>query len=298
MKLIIFITAYNEAKTLPQTLTALPKRLKGIDDIIVYVINDGSTDQTVKVARKYGAKVYSLPHHCGYGTAYRAGLLKAISQGADIIVSTDADNQYCAKDIATLIQPILNKKADIVVGARSFFKITHWSFLKKCLQKIGTIIVRFLSDTNVADATCGFRAFTRDAACRLTLFENFSPSQEILMQVCDKKLLLTSVPIRVNPTLRDSKLMKNMFQFCARQAFIISKKFLIYRPFLFFIGITFIFGVLNFLFFVHQDASYIFLLLLQFIWFLFLIYLINFNRKASEEILFAIKRNHFDSKIK
>ena len=220
MKLIIQIPCYNEEKSLPITLNALPKKIEGIDEIEVLIINDGSTDKTVEVARSLGVKhIVEMPHNCGLAKAFVAGINTALSLEADIIVNTDADNQYCADDIEKIIKPILNGSADIVIGSRPVSKIQHFSLLKKMLQKLGSFVMRLISSTDVEDAPSGFRAFSRNAAIQLNVFDNYTYTLETIIQARAKGLILECVPINVNPDLRKSKLVKNIFDYVRRSMF-------------------------------------------------------------------------------
>lgn len=248
MKLIIQIPCYNEEKSLPITLNALPKKIEGIDEIEVLIINDGSTDKTVEVARSFGVKhIVEMPHNCGLAKAFVAGINTALSLEADIIVNTDADNQYCADDIEKIIKPILNGSADIVIGSRPVSKIQHFSLLKKMLQKLGSFVMRLISSTDVEDAPSGFRAFSRNAAIQLNVFDNYTYTLETIIQARAKGLILECVPINVNPDLRKSKLVKNIFDYVRRSMFTMIRMFIIYRPFRFFAilaGIFLFFGAL------------------------------------------------------
>ena len=211
-KLIIQIPCFNEEKTLLTTLEALPKTVEGISEIQVLVINDGSTDNSAEIAEKWGAKVFNIKPNKGLANAFRSGLQEALNLGADIIVNTDADNQYCADDIAKLVKPILEKKADIVIGARDIFSIKEFSPTKKIFQKLGSFVLRLLSSTQVEDAPSGFRAFSKDAAIKINVFDNYTYTMETLLQANAKGLKVVSVPIRVNEQLRESKLVKNIFK--------------------------------------------------------------------------------------
>lgn len=235
MKLIIQIPCYNEEASLPITLNALPKQISGIDEIEILVIDDGSTDKTVEVAKANGVQhIVSMPHNCGLAKAFVAGINGALAQGADIIVNTDADNQYCADDIEKLVRPILNKEADIVIGTRPVSNISHFSLLKKNLQKLGSWVMRRVSSTQVEDAPSGFRAFSRSAALQINIFDNYTYTLETIIQARAKGLQLVCVPINVNPDLRKSKLVRNMFDYIKRSVFTMLRMFIIYRPFRFF----------------------------------------------------------------
>jgi glycosyltransferase, group 2 family len=235
MKLVIQIPCYNEEKSLPVTLADLPKHINGVDEIEVLIINDGSTDKTVQSAKEHGIKhIVEMPHNCGLAKAFVAGINSSLALGADIIVNTDADNQYCASDIEKLIQPILNNEADIVIGSRPVSQIEHFSPLKKLLQKLGSCVMRMVSSTSVEDAPSGFRAFSRNAALQLNVFDNYTYTLETIIQARAKGLQLVCVPISVNPDLRESKLVKNMFDYIRRSVFTMLRMFIIYRPFRFF----------------------------------------------------------------
>lgn len=235
MKLVIQIPCYNEEKALPVTLKALPKKIEGIDEIEFLIINDGSKDNTVEVAKSLGVKhVVDMPHNCGLAKAFVAGLQKSLEIGADVIVNTDADNQYCADDIEKLVKPILAGDADIVIGTRPVSKIEHFSPLKKLLQKLGSWVMRLISSTEVEDAPSGFRAFSRNSALQLNVFDNYTYTLETIIQARAKGLILKCVPINVNADLRKSKLVKNMFDYIVRSVFTMIRMFIIYRPFRFF----------------------------------------------------------------
>lgn len=242
MKLIIQIPCYNEEENLGTTLAALPKTIAGIDEIQILIIDDGSVDKTVDVAKKYGVENFLiLPTNAGLAHAFSAGLIKSLEMGADIIVNTDADNQYCADDIEKLVAPILNNKADIVIGARPVENIKHFSIIKRFLQKLGSQVMRLISSTKIADAPSGFRAFSKYAAMRLNVFDNYTYTLETIIQAKAKGLEIISVPIRVNPELRKSKLMTNIFDYIRRSIFTMIRMFIVYRPFRFFAIISSIF---------------------------------------------------------
>lgn len=235
MKLVIQIPCYNEEKSLPITLNDLPKHIDGIDEIEVLIIDDGSKDRTVEVAKELGVNNFvEMPHNSGLAKAFVAGINKALEIGADIVVNTDADNQYCAADIEKLVKPILAGEADIVIGSRPVSEIEHFSPLKKLLQKLGSGVMRLISSTEVEDAPSGFRAFSRNAAMQLNVFDNYTYTLETIIQAKAKGLILKCVPIRVNPDLRKSKLVRNMFDYIRRSMFTMIRMFIIYRPFRFF----------------------------------------------------------------
>ena len=242
-KLIIQIPCYNEEETLLTTLNALPKNVEGIDNIEVLVIDDGSIDNSFEIAKTWGASVLEIKPNRGLANAFRSGLQEALRLGADIIVNTDADNQYCADDIGNLVKPLLNGEADITVGARDIFSIKEFSPLKKIFQKFGSAVLRLLSSTKVEDAPSGFRAFTKDAALKLNVFDNYTYTMETLLQANVKGLKIESVPIRVNQKLRESKLVKNIFDYIFKSMKTTIRMFIVYRPFRFFISLAFLLGL-------------------------------------------------------
>ena len=235
VKLIIQIPCYNEEKTLGVALDALPRRVPGVDVVEWLVVDDGSRDRTVEVARAHGVDhVVRLRRNRGLAWAFKAGLDAAIRRGADIIVNTDADNQYNAEDIPLLIAPILRGEAEIVVGARPIADIAHWSPLKKLLQRAGSWVVRVASHTDILDAPSGFRAMTRDAALRLNVFNDYTYTLETIIQAGRKNMAITSVPVRTNPDLRPSRLIHSIPLYIQRSLFTIVRIFMTYRPFRFF----------------------------------------------------------------
>jgi len=232
MKLIIQIPCYNEETTLPLTLADLPREIKGIDSIEILVIDDGSTDKTVKVAREHGVNyVVSFPQNKGLAKVFNAGIDACLKLGADIIVNTDADNQYCGEDIEKLIRPILNGDAEIVIGDRNTGNIEHFSWIKKKLQRIGSWVVRHLSDTDIPDATSGFRAFSREAALQMNVVTRFTYTLETIIQAGKKNLVVSHVPIRTNEKLRESKLFSSNWQYIKRSISTIVRIYTMYEPF-------------------------------------------------------------------
>ena len=235
MKLIIQIPCFNEEATLGIALAALPRTLPGVDKIEWLIINDGSSDKTSEVARQHGVDyIVELGSHKGLAKGFMAGLDACLKNGADIIVNTDADNQYCADDIPKLLEPILNGEAQIVVGERPIAEVPHFSPLKKSLQKLGSLAVRLASGTEVADAPSGFRAITRDAAMQLNVFSKYTYTLETIIQAGCKNITIRSVPIRTNGYLRPSRLMKSMRAYVQRSILTILRIFMTYRPMWFF----------------------------------------------------------------
>jgi glycosyltransferase involved in cell wall biosynthesis len=230
-KLIVQIPCYNEESSLPATIRELPRTMPGIDVIEYLVIDDGSADKTADVAKAAGVHhIVRLMKNQGYARAFAVGLEEALRLGADIIVTTDGDNQYKGSDIDRLVGPILEGKADVVIGDREVERVPHFSFVKKKLQKLGSWVVRIVSGTNVPDAASGFRAFRRDAALRLNVFSSYSPMMETIVQAGRNNMVVLSAPIRTNPPLRKSRLVKNTLSYIAQQAFIILRTFMIYEP--------------------------------------------------------------------
>jgi glycosyltransferase involved in cell wall biosynthesis len=231
MKLIIQIPCFNEEKTLPQTIADLPRHVDGFDSVEYLVINDGSQDKTVDVAIACGVDyIVDFPKNQGLAKAFLAGLQASVYLGADVIVNTDADNQYCGSDIPKLIEPILSEKYDIVIGARPISNIAEFSKRKKLLQKLGSYVVRLVSGTDIPDAPSGFRALTRAAALELNVFGDYTYTIETIIQAGHKGMLVTSVPIQVNPKSRDSRLVKSLSSYIYKSALTILRVFLLYKP--------------------------------------------------------------------
>lgn len=235
MKLIIQIPCLNEANTLAYTLQQLPRSVEGFHKVEWLVIDDGSTDDTVNIAKKNGVDhVVSHTRNQGLARAYLTGLEFCLRNGADIIVNTDADNQYQADDIPKLTVPILNGNADIVIGERPIDSIEHFSGLKKFLQRLGSRVVRMASNTKIPDAPSGFRAISKSAAQQLMVFSSYTYTLETIIQAGQKNLAITSVPVRVNEDLRPSRLVKSKRSYIQKSVLTIVRIFAIYRPFLFF----------------------------------------------------------------
>lgn len=247
-KLIIQIPCFNEADCLPATLSALPRQLAGVDKVEILVIDDGSRDQTAETAKKYGADhVVSHRKNLGLASAFMTGIHTCINLGADIIVNTDADNQYDATCISDLIKPILSRKAEIVIGARQTDRISHFSAVKKMLQKIGSWVVRLASKTDIPDAPSGFRAFTRDAALKLNVFNQFTYTLETIIQAGQKNIPITWVPIRTNMDVRPSRLVKSTAYYIRKSFITIVRIFVVYKPFRFFLTVGTVLCALGFI---------------------------------------------------
>ena len=319
MKLIIQIPCLNEAQNIAQTVQALPGEIPGIDVIEYMVIDDGSTDNTSEVSRQSGVHhVVILPHHLGLATAFTVGLEESLKNEADIIVNTDADNQYNADDIHLLVEPILLGRADIVVGDRGVANIKTFSLAKRILQRFGSWIIGQTSGIDTPDATSGFRAFTRKAALRTLVMNDYSYTLETLIQAGAHRMAVEYVPVRTNEQIRPSRLMRNIPDYLANSSTIILRSYTMYRPLRVFFGISLIFllvgliGSGRFLYFyiIGQGAGHIQSLILSAVLLIvgFQIFLIGlvadligFNRKVLEEILFRLRRlelgNEKDSKI-
>ena len=234
-KLIIQIPCLNEEETLPITLADLPRKVVGFDTVEWMIIDDGSTDRTVAVAKECGVDhIISLPHNHGLAKAFMVGIENALRLGADVLVNTDADNQYDASCIPDLVRPILDRQALIVVGARPIDAIEHFSPIKKFLQKFGSWVVKIASDTQVADAPSGFRAIHRDAAIRLNVFNPYTYTLETIIQAGRKDIPIASVPIRVNGDLRPSRLVKSIPSYVRRSLITVVRIFIVYCPLRFF----------------------------------------------------------------
>jgi glycosyltransferase involved in cell wall biosynthesis len=231
MKLIIQIPCYNEAETLPAALADLPREVDGIDEVEVLVVDDGSTDGTADVARAHGVDhVVRFPRNKGLAAAFSRGLDACLALGADVVVGTDADNQYVGADVAKLVAPIVRGEADMVIGARPIKDMAEFSFVKKRLQRLGSLVVRMLSGTRVPDATSGFRAYSREAAMKLVILGEFTYTLETIIQSQYKGVTVASVPIRVNPLTRRSRLFKSIPEYLRRSLNTMFRAYLLFRP--------------------------------------------------------------------
>ncbi len=245
MKLIIQIPCFNEEQTLPETLADLPREMAGFDAVEWLVIDDGSTDRTVEVAREQGVDhIVRLTNNKGLANGFQAGLDAALKLGADVIVNTDADNQYYGPDIVKLVEPILRGDADMVVGDRQVMTIEHFSPLKKSLQRLGSWVVRQASETTVPDTTSGFRAYNREAALQLQVVSKFTYTLETIIQAGKQLVAIDHVPIKTNPKTRDSRLFKSMWQYVRRNMVSIFRIYSMYEPLRVFMTLAFVVGVL------------------------------------------------------
>ncbi|WP_039030727.1 glycosyltransferase family 2 protein [Leclercia adecarboxylata] len=235
MKLIIQIPCFNEAETLAIALNALPRQVAGFDTVEWLIIDDGSTDDTVNVARQNGVDhIVKHAGNKGLAKAFMNGLDACLNLNADVIVNTDADNQYSADDIPLLVAPILEHRAEMVIGERPITTIEHFSPIKKYLQKLGSWVVRVASNTNIPDAPSGFRAMSRETAQKLMVFNDYTYTLETIIQAGQKNITITSVSVRVNEDLRPSRLVKSISSYIKRSIITIVRIFVIYRPFRFF----------------------------------------------------------------
>lgn len=231
MKLIIQIPCYNEAETLEIALNDLPKHIDGIDEIEYLIINDGSKDNTVEVAKNWGVHyIVSFKRNKGLAKGFMAGLNECLKHGADIIVNTDADNQYCGDDIEKLVRPIIDGKADIVIGERPIDQTEHFSPLKKKLQHFGSWVVRKASHSDIPDAPSGFRAYSREAALKMNVVNEYTYTLETIVQAGRSKMAMVSVPIRTNAELRPSRLFSSMFGYVKKSMLTILRTYLMYKP--------------------------------------------------------------------
>lgn len=313
MKLIIQIPCFNEAGVLPETLALLPRAVAGFEQVELLVIDDGSSDETAQAARAAGADhVISLPHHVGLAGAFRAGLDACLRLGADVIVNTDADNQYSASDIPALVAPICAGTAELVVGDRGVATLAEFSPLKRRLQVWGSRVVSRASHINIPDATSGFRAMTREVAMRTLVLSDYSYTLETLIQAGNRKTRVTSVPVQTNPPRRPSRLMRGIGHYLRNSSVTILRSYAMYRPLrvFFAIGSVLIMAgmllVLRFLilFIIRGGAtgniqSLIIAAVLIIVGFqtgmiALLADLIAFNRKILEEILYRVRRWELD----
>jgi glycosyltransferase involved in cell wall biosynthesis len=260
MKLVIQVPCLNEQETLPLVFEHMPRTIPGIDTIEFLVIDDGSTDRTVEVARRLG--VQHVIHHTrnmGLGRSFRDGLLRALELGADILVNTDGDNQYPSERIPDLVQPILEGRADIVIADRQTHAIEHFSPLKKVLQKVGSMTVNIAAGTDLPDAASGFRAYSREALIRLNPVTSFSYCMETIIQAGNKRLAITSIPVDTNPKTRESRLFKHMGEHVAKSAATIIRSYIMYRPLTLFTsagGLLFVAGLIPFVRFLVLVSFY------------------------------------------
>jgi glycosyltransferase involved in cell wall biosynthesis len=314
-KLIIQIPCLNEEKTLPQTIRDIPRQIEGIDKVEVLVVDDGSTDRTIEVAKENGADhITRLPSKKGLARAFIAGLDASLALGADIIVNTDADNQYCGGDIPKLVRPILEGKADMVIGVRDIKNIKHFSMTKKWLQRIGTWVVKNFSGTNIKDATSGFRAYSRDVAMKLNVVSDFTYTIETIIQAGHRQFTIDQVDVQTNEKLRESRLISSLKNYVMKGADTIIRIYAMHKPLKVFtiIGSTlFLAGVLLGLRFIYfwiitppgQTVGHVQLVVLSAVFLIvgfqvviigLMADLISANRKLIEDMLNRVKKIDYD----
>jgi glycosyltransferase involved in cell wall biosynthesis len=249
---VVQVPCLNEEETLPAVLSTIPKQIPGIDEILVLIIDDGSTDRTVEVAREHGVTHFVRhPRNRGLGRSFHDGVQRALELGADIVVNTDGDNQYPQERIADLVQPILAGTADVVIADRQVHLVEHFSGPKILLQKLGSRIVNKAAGTDLPDAASGFRAYSRDSLMLLNTITRFSYCMETIIQAGNKKLAITSIPIRTNPKTRESRLFKSTYQHVLKSAGAIIRAYIMYKPYVIFSAFAALFGVLGLLPFVR-----------------------------------------------
>lgn len=312
MKLIIQIPCYNEADTLEIALNDLPKQIDGIDEIEYLIIDDGCKDNTVEVAKNWGVHhVVSFAQNKGLAKGFMAGLDACLRNGADIIVNTDADNQYCADDIPKLIKPILDHEADIVIGERPIDDTEHFSWIKKKLQHFGSWVVRKASHTNIPDAPSGFRAFSREAAMRINVINDYTYTLETIVQAGRNRIPITSVPVRTNPELRESRLFHSIWSYVKKSVLTIFRVLMMYKPLYCFTLVAMVPSLIGVLVWVRFLIYYFTgrgsghtqslilactLLIIGFVTFVIglLADVISANRKILEDVQYHLKKQEYD----
>jgi len=313
MKLFIQIPCFNEEESLPITLKDLPRQIPGVEEIEILVIDDGSTDRTAEIARSLGVRhIIRFTSHKGLAKAFMAGLDACLRLGADIIVNTDADNQYRGEDIARLIKPVMEGKADMVVGDRNIEAIRHFSPFKKRLQQIGSWVVRQVSGTDIQDTTSGFRAFSREAALRINVISEFTYTLETIIQAGKKNISLEHIQVGTNPKLRESRLITNIGDYVTRSIANIIRIYTMYSPLkIFFLIGSFIFFLgflisLRFLYFYFCDpvgshiqslilSAVLLILGFQIVMIGLLADIISANRRLIEDALYRIRKMELSS---
>ena len=245
MKVFVQVPCLNEEATLPLVLESIPKKIKGVDEIHVLIIDDGSTDKTIEVAKKYGVKHFVRhTRNMGLARSFRDGVDYALAHGADIVVNTDGDNQYPQDRIADLVQPVINGEADIVIADRQTSKIAHFSPFKKLMQRFGSWVVNKAGGTDLPDAASGFRAYSRSSLLKLNIVTRFSYCMETIIQAGQKRLKIVSLPVETNPKTRESRLFKNIWQHMAQSGKAIVRSYIMFRPYVIFVtlGVVLLIG--------------------------------------------------------
>lgn len=252
MKLVIMIPCLNEEKTLPLVFETIPKKIPGIDEIEVLVIDDGSTDKTVEVAKKLGVKEFVFhPQNRGLVHSLRDGIQRSLELGADIMVLTDGDNQYPQERIGDLIKPIMDGVADTVIADRQVKTIEHFTFTKKMLQKLGTAVMNYAAGTNIPDGTSGFRAYSKEAAIKLNLVGRFNFAMESAIQASNKRMAIATIKIKTNPKTRESRLFKSSWEHVRKSTVALFNSFIMYRPYLVFLSLGLISLIIGLIPFIH-----------------------------------------------
>jgi glycosyltransferase involved in cell wall biosynthesis len=314
MKLIVQVPCYNEEATLPLVINSIPKFIRGVDEVETMIVDDGSKDKTVKVAKKLGVThIIRNKQNRGLAATFATGLHEALKRGADIIVNTDGDNQYPQQDIPKLIQPILDGKYDIVVADRQTGKVKEFSVFKKIMQRFGSRVVNLASGTDIPDAPSGFRAYSRTAAMNINIITDFSYCMETIISAGRKRIAITHIPVKTNPKTRESRLFKNVFQHMAKSGSAIIRSYTMYQPFKIFLfsGIVGILvGLIPIVRFIvlriangdplsAHIQSMLFGSILFFLGVMFIVIgivadLLSINRKLLEDSLYRMKKLEYD----
>lgn len=314
MKLVINIPCYNEETTLPLVLEEIPKKIPGISKIEVQIVDDGSADRTAEVAARYGCRVLRHKKNSGLGVAFRTGMEAALEHGADIMVNTDADNQYPSKYIAELVQPVIRGEADVVIGNRQTWKVAHFSPVKKFFQWFGSAMVRRFTQSDVVDTVSGFRAYSKRSMLKLNVTTKFSYVLDTIMQSARKDLKMVSVDITTNEPTRESRLFKNMFQHMWKSGVSLLNVYVLYQPFQTFLYLTFVFIlpalalIVRYLYFfaigdgkghIHSLIAAAILAVIGGLMFVVGIIgdLIKKNRELIEESLYLMKRERYGEEM-
>jgi glycosyltransferase involved in cell wall biosynthesis len=317
MKLIVQVPCYNEEATLPLVINSIPMKIPGIDTVETMIIDDGSVDRTVEVAKKLGVThIIKNKQNRGLAATFALGVHESLKRGADIIVNTDGDNQYPQSSIPDLVKPIVDKTHDIVVADRQTDKIAHFSPFKKIMQKFGSRVVNLASGTDIPDAPSGFRAYSRHAAMNLNIITDFSYCMETIISAGRKRIAITHMPVKTNPKTRESRLFKNIFQHMAKSGSAIIRSYTMYRPFKIFLAsaiISFLIGVIPYVRFGWMVAergepigghlqSLIFgavfiILSVMFVVLGVVADLLAINRRLQEDTLYRMKRLEYDGDL-
>lgn len=260
MRVVVQIPCLNEEKTLPLVLKSIPKKIEGVDELVVQIIDDGSTDRTIEIAREHGVKeIVRHVRNMGLARSFHDGVNNALRLGADIVVNTDGDNQYPSEKISDLIKPILEGRAEIVIGDRQTAKIAHFSPFKKLMQRFGSWVVNKAAGTNLPDAASGFRAYSRNSLMRLNIVTKFSYCMETIIQAGNKRLAITSIPITTNKKTRESRLFKNIWQHMYQSMGAIIRSYIMYKPYTLFANMAillFVVGLIPFIRFLYLTATH------------------------------------------